>query len=373
MNTRTLLALCVSLAFAAHVFAEEAGHETPEGEASGTIELTAEAQRAAGVFVDRVAQRALGETIRVPGNVRINVYRSVRVTPRITAQVVARHVILGESVRAGQRMVTLSSVAMAEAQAELIVANREWERSRRLGRESVSERRYTEARVARQLALARVLAYGMTRAQADALMSAVDADRASGVFDLLSPQDGTVLQDDFIVGELIEPGRVLFDVSDESVMWVEARPIAVGMPDIHKGMAARVTPDGVNWIDGTVVQRYHRVDETTRTHGVRIEVDNADDQLHERQFVEVEIVTGSGEMVLAVPSAAVTMIGDTPTVFRVEDGHEFHAESIATGPVVGDWTVVSAGLREGDEIAVAGIFHLKSFMLKSSLGGGHAH
>ncbi len=373
MNTRTLFALCVTLAMAAPVSAEDAGHEKPEGEASGKIELSAEEQRAAGIAVDRVARRALGETIRVPGNVGINMYKSSRVTPRITAQVVARHVILGESVRAGQRMVTLSSVAMAEAQGELIVANREWERARSLGSESVSERRYTEARVARQLALARVLAYGMTEAHAHALMNSADADMASGVFVLLAPQAGTVLQDNFIVGELIEPGRVLFDISDESVMWVEARPIAVGTPDIHTGMSARVSPDGINWIHGTVVQRYHRVDETTRTHGVRIEVDNPDDELHERQFVEVEIVTGSGEPVLAVPNAAVTMIDDTPTVFKIEAGHEFHAESIVAGATVGDWTVVSAGLQAGDEIAVAGVFHLKSLLLKSSLGGGHAH
>ena len=99
-------------------------------------------------------------------------------------------------------------------------------------------------------------------------------------------------------------------------MWVEARPIAVGVPEIHAGSSARVSPDGVNWIDGTVVQRYHRVDEKTRTHGVRIEVDNPDDTLHERQFVEVEIVTGAGKPALAVPSAAVTMIGETPTVFK---------------------------------------------------------
>lgn len=373
MNTPTLRASCLILAMIAPVLAEEADRTISAAEAAGVVEMTAEEQRAAGVVVDRVVRRALGETIRVPGNVGINVYRSSRVTPRITAQVVARHAILGETVNAGQPLVTLSSVGMAEAQGELIVANREWERARSLGRESVSDRRYTEARVARQLALARVLAYGMTRAQADALMSSADADKASGLFDLLAPQDGTILQDNFIVGELIEPGRVLFDISDESVMWVEARPIAVGVPEIHAGSSARVSPDGVNWIDGTVVQRYHRVDEKTRTHGVRIEVDNPDDTLHERQFVEVEIVTGAGKPALAVPSAAVTMIGETPTVFKVEAGHEFHSESIVTGATVGDWTVVSAGLQAGDEIAVAGVFHLKSLLLKSSLGGGHAH
>ena len=373
MNTGALGAACLILATVAPVLAEEADHVRPAGEAAGIVEMTAEEQRAAGVVVDRVVRRALGETIRVPGNVEVNLYRSSRVTPRITAQVVARHAILGETVNAGQPLVTLSSVAMAEAQGELIVANREWERARSLGRESVSDRRYTEARVARQLALARVLAYGMTRTQADGLMNSADADKASGVFDLLAPQAGTILQDNFIVGELIEPGRTLFDISDESVMWVEARPIAVGVPDIHAGSSARVSPDGVNWIDGTVVQRYHRVDEKTRTHGVRIEVDNPDDTLHERQFVEVEIVTGAGKPALAVPSAAVTMIGETRTVFKVEAGHEFHAESIVTGATVGDWTVVSSGLQAGDEIAVAGVFHLKSLLLKSSLGGGHAH
>ena len=58
--------------------------------------MTADAQRAAGIVVDTVAPRALNETLRVPGEVVINAYRSARVTPRITAQVAARHVRLGD-------------------------------------------------------------------------------------------------------------------------------------------------------------------------------------------------------------------------------------------------------------------------------------
>ena len=60
--------------------------------------------------------------MRVPGEVVINAYRSARVTTRITAQVVARHVTLGNHVEPGQPLVTLSSVEMAEAQGMLIVA-----------------------------------------------------------------------------------------------------------------------------------------------------------------------------------------------------------------------------------------------------------
>ena len=166
---------------------------------------------------------------------------------------------------------------------------------------------------------------------------------------------------------------MLIDISDESVMWVEAQTVPNGMPDIDDGATARVSLDGITWLKGTVIQRHHRLDETTRTQGLRIEVDNADDRLHPGQFVEAEIVTGTGAPVLAVPSAAITMIEGAPTVFKRENGDEFHAETIKAGPTVGDWTVVMGGLNVGDEIAVDGVFHLKSLLLKSSLGEGHAH
>lgn len=349
------------------VYAEEVGH----GEAA--IEMSAEEQRAAGIVIGTVAPRALNETLRIPGEVVINAYRSVLVTPRITAQVVARHAKLGDEVEVGQPLVALSSVEMADAQGVLIVANRDWQRVKTLGQQAVSEQRYTEAHVAQQQALAKVLAYGMTMAQAEALMQSGDASKAIGAFDLLAPQAGTVLQDDFIVGELIEPGRILINISDESVMWVEAYMVLTTSPKIDIGSNVRVSSDGINWFQGTIIQRHHHLDEKVRTQGLRIEVPNTAHSLHSGQFVEVEVVTGTRAPELAVPSAAVIMIKGAPTVFKVEGGHEFHAEAIEVGSTVGEWTVVRSGLIAGEEIAVGGIFHLKSLMLKSSLGAGHAH
>ena len=359
--------VCLCLTLIHPIYAEEADHE------GSAIELSAEEQRAAGIVVGTVAPRTLNETLRIPGEVVINAYRSVLVTPRITAQVVARHAKLGDEVEVGQPLVALSSVEMAEAQGVLLVANREWQRVKALGRQAVSEQRYTESHVARQQALAKVLAYGMTMAQAEALMQSGDASKATGTFDLLAPQAGTVLRDDFIVGELIEPGRVLVNISDESVMWVEAYMVLTASSHIDTGANVRVSADGIDWFQGTVIQLHHHLDEKVRTQGFRIEVPNMDDRLHAGQFVEVEVVTGTHAPELAVPSAALTMIKGSPTVFKIEDGHEFHAEAIEVGSTVGEWTVVRGGLIAGDEIAVAGVFHLKSLMLKSSLGAGHVH
>ena len=67
-------------------------------------------------------------------------------------------------------LVTLSSVLMADAQGQLIVAAVEWQRVEELGIDVVSERRFTEAQVGHQLAMAKVIAYGMTQGQAQALI-----------------------------------------------------------------------------------------------------------------------------------------------------------------------------------------------------------
>jgi cobalt-zinc-cadmium efflux system membrane fusion protein len=135
--------------------------------------------------------------------------------------------------------VTLSSVEMAEAQGNLIVTEREWARVRELGREIVAERRYIEAEVAAQQARARVLAYGMLAEQIETLTRATDASSADGSFTLLSPATGTIVRDDFVVGEAIEPGRMMFEIADESTLWVEARLPARDAATVRVGSPAR--------------------------------------------------------------------------------------------------------------------------------------
>lgn len=361
-----VLATATSLALAVEDHAEK-GHE----EEGNALILSVEKRAAAGITVDTVKQRALEEILRVPAEVVINAYQSARVTPRMQAQVVARHVQLGDHVEAGQSLVTLSSIALSEAQGDLIVTDTEWQRVSSLGQQAVGERRYTEAQVARQQALAKVLAFGMQETQATDLLKSGNAAKAVGEFDLLSPLAGTVLQDNFIAGELIEPGRVLFDISDESILWVEARVSPSTLSVIEVGAPARVSANGTDWIDGSVIQLHHLLNETTRTQGVRIAVANKADLLHPGQFAEAEIITGRGSLKLAIPSDAITLIKGEPAVFKLEGGNEFHAVIVETAKTIGDWTIIRSGLKEGDEIAVEGVFHLKSLLLKSSIGDEH--
>lgn len=370
MNVSSIALIGLAMLLFNGIALGETEHDEDE---SSVLVMSVEERAKAGINTMEISSRKLDETLRLPAEVIVNAYESARVTPRIVAQVVQRHVRLGDHVTTGQRLLTLSSVVMAEAEGSLIVADREWQRVKSLGRQAVSERRYTEAQVAQQQALAKVLAYGMTQLQASELLKSGDATRATGQFDLLAPIAGTILRDDFILGELIEPGRVLYEISDESTLWVEARTVPSTLSSIEIGTPAKVSVNGIEWIEGTVIQFHHQLDETTRTQAVRIEVRNTNDQLHPGQFVEAEIVTGSTTPVLAAPNESLILIEGTPTVFKLEGGGEFHAERVKAGATIGGWTVIEAGLSEGDVIASSGVFHLKSMLLKSSLGEGHGH
>lgn len=363
--------LGLSLVLTASVAAQPAENDDEHDE-EGAIVMSVADRTAQGIRTERVSARVLTDVITAPGEVRLNDYQSAQVTPRIAAQIVARHARLGEQVEAGQPLVTLSSVEMAEAQGALIEADREWRRVRELGRGVVSETRYIAAEVARQRSYATVRAYGLTEAQVSKLLSDGDASRAAGEFALLSPRAGTVIRDPFVIGELIEPGQVLFVISDESVLWVEAqlRPDRAG--DVAVGAPARVSRDGARWLEGTVVQLHHQLDETTRTRGVRVEVPNPDHALHAGDYVDVSLETVGAQATAAVPDGAVVLMQGVPTVFKLE-GDELHPQPVQTGEARGGWTEITAGLVVGEEIVTQGAFLLKSLALRSQMGEGHAH
>lgn len=370
----SLLALTLACS---NLAADTADHHDEESTAPGAhqeheeggIELSPEQMAAAGISVAPLYPITLHEVISAPGEVVFNAYRASRLTPRISAQVIARHARLGDHVVPGQSMVTLSGVAMAEAQGELLESDREWRRVQALGLKVVSEKRYVKAQIARQQAEARVLAYGMSSAQVKALLATADPAQAIGRFDLFAPQAGTVTSDDFILGELIEPGRVLFDINDESALWVEARLTPSEVGRVHEGANARVRM-GQLTLQGRVVQIHHAIDEKTRTQSIRIAVKNPGDRLHPGMFVDVSIDAESLGKALALPQDAVMRSADGDwQVFVEEEPGRFEPKAVKVLRSVGDRMVI-AGIELGTRVVTEGAFFVQSELAK---GGFEIH
>ena len=333
-------------------------------EADAPLTMTAEEQTAAGLRIEVLAPMSLGEVLQAPGEVVDNAYGVTLITPRVESLVVRRHARLGDEVAAGAALVSLSSVEVAEAQGELRIAEQEWQRVQSLGKEAVSGRRYTEAAVAVEQARAKARAYGIAGSV---------SGPADGEYTLFAPHAGRLTEDDFVIGQRIEPGVTLFRLVDESTVWVDATLPAEIARRVVVGKDATVVAAGVR-LPGRVVQSAHRTAEDTRNAHVRVEVPNDGDQLHAGDFVEVSLsVDGSGIDQLAVPTEAIVQLQGQTVVFREKAAGEFEPVPVKAGAVVGDHTILATGVASGDRVVVAGTYALKAQMLKAQLGEGHGH
>lgn len=353
----TVVALSVALARAPAAFAQDAD----------PLLLDAAAIKAAGITVSTASLRTLTDQVRAPGEVKVDAYSTALVSPRVASQVVARKAKLGDLVKAGQPLVVLSSVDVADTQGQLIVASQDWNRVASLGPQAVSARRYNEALVQRDQAKARLKAYGLSDGQIARLVKRGSA-AADGSFELLATQAGRITTDDFVVGERIEPGRVLFTLAAESSVWVEAR-LTPGMAEqVRPGASVTVLAHGAER-KGRVIQRSHQTDEKTRTVAVRIQVPNENDLLHPGELVECRIAIPSTTERLAVPAESVVLLQNQPSVFtRGKRPGQFEATAVDVGDTRDGWTEIKRGLSAGTPYVSKGAFVLKARVLRSRLG-----
>ena len=353
---------------AGHDDHEEGDHDDHghgHGVEADHAELNEQQKSFAGIEIIVVTKKRLPELITAPGEVVVNSYRTTAVTPRVSAQVVKRHVRLGDHVKKGQPLLTLSSVEMSEAQGALLEAEIERTRVNKLGRKVVSEKRFIAAQIAYQKAYSQVNAYGMTNSQIDRLVKEGDAAKANGQFQLLSFQDGTVISDDFVIGQIVEPGALLMRVTDESRLWIEAR-LPAGSAEVIKVGGGATVILGNSHIAGEVVQIHHLLDEVTRTQAVYVEVENKDHQLHPGQFITVSIDSTHMSEGIAVPTEAVLRNnkGEWRVFVETEPGR-FEPQVVIFLSSRGDQAVIE-GVEEGTRIVGRGAFFVQSEMAKSA-------
>jgi RND family efflux transporter MFP subunit len=351
---------------------ENHGEPTSEGAAehdeAGVVKLTNEQMKLAGVIVKPLQLQKLRSIVQAPGEVAFNTYKTAAITPRITAQLIKRHVVLGEHVKKGQAIATLSSVEMAEAQGNVLVTYQEWRRVKKLGKKIVAERRYIEAQIKWELAKAKAKAYGMTQGQIDRLVKSSNFSRANGRFDLVALIDGTILKEEYIVGQQIEPGQELNVITDEASLWVMANVAPAIANQITVGNKATVQW-GEQRFPATVSQIYHNLDEVTRTSRIRLSVENKKDSLHAGLFVETQIEISTQQetdRVMLVPEHAVLRSpdGDWQVLVEQDEAGEFKGIEVELLGIRNGQAIIE-GLAIGTPVVVKGAFFVQSELAKS--------
>ncbi len=168
-------------------------------------------------------------------------------------------------------------------------------------------------------------------------------------FLILAPIEGTVLREDAAVGEVAEPGQVLFWIGRPRPLIIVSEVNEEDIPRIEVGQNVAVKADAFpgEALDATVKSITLKGDPVTKTYRVRHALPD-DTPLFIGMSVEVNIVVRTIADTLLVPRATVK----DGTVLIVEAGR-IAVHEIETGIVGIDKVEVLSGLSQSDRIVAA--------------------
>ena len=354
-----------------------AGKEPPAFPEPGLKVRLASAQTArdAGILTRVAEARRVARVLEVVGQLDFDQNRRAQLSARGEALVVDVQVDVGDDVKAGQPLVTLTSAAVGADQARLSAARARLEAARsavareaRLGESGLSPRRSLEE-ARRELAAA--------QAEHDAARSALGVAGAApgqggGRHVLRAPFAGTVVARDAVAGRTAASGQVLVEVADLSTMWAHLEIPEGDAALVRPGQAVRVLLEGARSPprDAKIARVAAAVDPASRTIRARVELANPDRTLKAGVFVRAQIQVTAEHVGLLVPREAVQRAEGRALVFLKRGDAVFEPVAVQTGEVDGDLVEVISGLQPGAEVVTTGAFLLKTEIMKESIGAG---
>ncbi len=334
------------------------------------------------------------ERVEIPlvltGEVRFDERRVTHLSTQAEGTIRQIHVALGDSVKKGQALVEIESIAVGEAQGAYLeaqtvqrLARRNYERLAALRKEKISsEKEYLQA--TQEWEAAEIRSDGALRKLTRLGMDATDAaalDQASarGRLLLRAPADGTVLTLHAVPGEVAKPDQALATIGDNAVVWVWAdlyeRDIArVTRQQLQKKLRATVTVKAYpgEEFPGTIDFVSPAMEEASRTVKVRVEVKNPDGRLLAGMFATVKIFMAGDDEALVAPMAAVLEDEGRSFVFVRHHGDYYVRRPVSPGRTWGNRVEIVSGLQDGQAVVAEGSFLLKSDVLRSKMGAGCA-
>lgn len=324
--------------------------------------LSAEKMLLADIQVATISPTYQMSTIYAPGEVKANGYKSYIVSPRTESVIISRHAALGEHVEKGQKLVTLFSETMSQAQADYLIASTEWQRLKRLTNTTVSDSTLLQAKATYNAAYGKLIALGLTESAIGAISN--KDIKAFGQYTLTAQRAGVVLQDDFIQGQRLSAGDTVMLLADEQQLWVEAKVSPSKPLDLSINAPAVIKFAGQSY-PAKVIQEAHTIDPKSRTRIIRLAVDNSHDKLHSGMFVKVYFQFITQQQVTAVPEQALIRGTDGDwLVFAEQQTGEFKAVEVTLGRALGELREIT-GIKSGTRLVIKGAFFVASEIAKS--------
>jgi len=370
----------------------------------GEVELTDEALKNAALTFADVALSQVPTTVVMTGTVTPDEARVAHVRPLARGVIERVWVRLGARVTKGQPLATYDNIQLGEfvgqflsaramlrqVEADLNVKRQVAERGRALiALEAIARQtldlREAEVKTA-EAAVASVMAtvaqieeqlhrFGLSDADLGQLTTAdgKGSHRDSSHAILRAPFDGVVTRYDVAEGELVEPDRELFTVTDLATVWVLGDVYEKDLTKVRSGVKATVRVDAYpdRIFTGLVGFIADSIDPQTRSAKARVVVSNADAALKLDMFARIEVPTADQRDAILVPVDAIQRIDNQTVVFVRTVSNRFIRRDVDLGVSTGDVVEIRSGLKPGESIVAAGSFYLKTALLRERIGDEH--
>lgn len=331
------------------------------------IQLSQAAAKIADIQTVTVQKGSPTKEIYLPGRVTADERNVSAVTARFPGRIEKLYVnFTGQEVKRGERLASIYSPELVQAQKELLEAVRFRE----------TNPSFYEA------AIRKLKQWDLTDNQ---IQNIQENGQVQYNFDIYSTQSGTVTSRNISEGDYVGEGQPLFDIANLNNVWVLYDAYESDLAWIEKGdkvtfsvpsMPGQTFTSTVTFIDPVINPQ-------TRVALVRTEVDNPKGRLKPDMFAQgiINSELDNMENALVIPKSSVLWTGKRAVVYVKKPEFEeptFEFREIVLGPEAGDLYVVTEGLEAGDEVVANGVFKVdaaaqlqgKRSMMSPDGGGG---
>ena len=346
------------------------GAKAPADPTSQPSNLTLPAEQRSRIRVEDVSVTTFNRTIEVTGTVAFDGDHSTQVIAPISGPVSRLFVNVGDRVKAGQPLATVTSPDFAAAVSAYLKAEAAAANLRRIA--DLDKQLFANDAIARR---------ELEQAETDAVSAEADRDAAAqqlrslGVDEptladirasrqlappasvIRAPLAGTVAERLITPGQLLQGGATpCFTIADLSRVWVMASVFESDLPFVADGEPAEVfAGDSAEPLRGTVTSISPIVDPATRAVAVRVVTANPGEALKRDMYVRVAIRSRRPLSGPLVPTSAVLRDAENlPFVYVENRDGSFSRRSVTTGYRTGDREEITSGLEPGARVVVEG-------------------
>ena len=409
-----LAVLVVFIAFLWLRPAKQVTTEAPAGAAStGTVKFLMEQQWLIRMKLALAEEQTIARQITATGRVVPAANSQALVAPPVagilsgrTLPRVGQRVVQGQTIALVQQVATSSEQAQVRAAAaSLTLENARLEADRRTASGEVEEARVRLDLATKEAARAQRLherkAFSERQMQAaeadlkaakagyDAAVKRLEAltnspsitaasrgvGSANASYTVRAPLSGYVTKVNKSLGEQVEPGEAIVEISNLDTVWIEAPVFERDLSRLAGNVSATFTtpayPD--QEFQGVVLDIGAVIDEQTRATKVVFQSPNAGRALRLGMQANVRLDAGEQVTAMMIPKEAVLEHEGKKIVYVLLSGEEFERREVTVGDELGNKVAVLSGLNKGERVVTQGAYQLKLQELKPAEAGAHTH